>query len=288
MKAFLSVVLAALLSCALAAPAQPEEMVMTPGGLRPKSSVIQIPEGGSIKVTATEIHLLDSSNTIVHTAPKTEAKVSPASATTGAPPPLQTGWISWAQWRRTSSPIQEFVTTWTVPPNPPANNGQLLYLFNGLEPDTGTAILQPVLQWGFSPAGGGPYWAVSNWYVSDKTTYWSTLQNVTVGQSLQGVIKRTAQNADGTFNYVSEFTNIPGTATLTNSPELTWAFETLEAYSVSATSDYPKGCTVFSQIKVTTGNGAETPIWQTIDDSADSIHTTRGSNGDISVCYPSS
>ncbi|KAF9266679.1 hypothetical protein L218DRAFT_941853 [Marasmius fiardii PR-910] len=280
MNVFLTVVLAALLSCALAAPAQPEEMVMTPGGLRPKSSVIQIPEGGSIKITPTEIHLLNSSNAIIHVAPRSDAKV--------APPPLQTGWISWAQWHRTSSPIQDFVTTWTVPPNPPANDGQLLYLFNGLEPDSGTAILQPVLQWGQSPAGGGAYWAVSNWYVSDRTSYWSTLQTVAVGQTLQGVIQRTAQNSDGTFNYQSGFTNIPGVTTLTNSPELTWAFETLEAYSVSSASDYPKGCTVFSKIQITTGSGAVTPSWQTVNDNADNIHTTRGSNGDISVCYPSS
>ncbi|KAF9267845.1 hypothetical protein L218DRAFT_649398 [Marasmius fiardii PR-910] len=283
MRAFL-VVLAALLPLTLAAPAQSEGMIMTPGGLRPKSNVIQIPEGGSINLTATEIHLLDASNKIIHVAPRKEAGLP---LTPRSPEfPVQ-GWISWAQWIRGSSPIQEFVTTWTVPPNPPVNDGQIVYLFNGLEPGNRAAILQPVLQWGLTPAGGGPYWTVANWYVTIDTAYASTIQNVTVGQTLQGVIKRTAENADDTFNYISSFANIPGNATLVNSPELTLAYETLEAYQLSSLSDYPNGCTVFSEIRITTDNGVETPSWTTGDDDADNIHTTVGSNGDVSICYPS-
>ncbi|KAF9266519.1 hypothetical protein L218DRAFT_72614 [Marasmius fiardii PR-910] len=287
MNAFLSLTMAALLSLTLASPAQSEAMVMTPGGLRPNSNALQIPEGGSIKLTANEIQLLDASNKTIHVALRSDAKIAP-SAATSASSSLQTGWISYAQWHRTDSPIQNFLTTWTVPPNPPADDGQLVYLFNALVPDSGTAILQPVLQWGVSPAGGGPYWAVANWYVSDSTAYWSTLQNVTVGQSLQGVLQRTAQNADGTVNYVSQFANIPGVTVLNNSPELTRAYETLEAYRVTARSDYPNGCTVFSGIDITTSSGSAVPSWQTADDNADGIHTKVGSNGDISICYPSS
>ncbi|KAG7094695.1 hypothetical protein E1B28_005514 [Marasmius oreades] len=284
MKAPLFVILAALLPYALAAPAQSGEMVQTPGGLRPKSNVIQIPEGGAISLTETEIHLLDGSKRIVHVTPRSEARVARATNSTGPPPELS-GWISWAQWRRTTSPIQNFVTTWVVPPTPKTNNHQLLYLFNGLVPDSSTAILQPVLQWGVSPAGGGPYWTVADWYVTDTTAYWSQLQSVSVGQSLQGVIQRSAQNADGTFNYVSGFTGSPGVA-LSNSPEITWAFETLEAYGVTAASDYPTGCTVFTGIGITTSSGAAAVSWSTVNDDADSIHATSGSNGDVSICYP--
>lgn len=53
---------------------------------------------------------------------------------------------------------------WAVPPAPPANDGQILYFWNGVEPDDNSAVLQPVLQWGSTPAGGGAYWAVASWY----------------------------------------------------------------------------------------------------------------------------
>ncbi|KAG7089853.1 hypothetical protein E1B28_011497 [Marasmius oreades] len=287
MKVSLFVALAALLPFALAAPAQTEEMVMTPGGLRPKSSVIQIPEGGSISLTDTEVHLLDASKRVIHVSPRSDAKAVPPD--TDATLPEQSGWISWAQWHRTTSPIQNFVTTWVVPPNPATNHGQTIFLFNGLEPDTGSAILQPVLQWGPSAAGGGASWQIATWYVG-ATTFFTTLQSVSVGQSLQGIIQRSAQNADGTFNYVSSFAGSSGVA-LSNSPELTWAFETLEAYGVTTASDYPTGCTAFSGISMSTVNGATAPVsWSTINDDADGVHTTinvnGGSNGKVTTCYP--
>ncbi|KAF9259379.1 hypothetical protein L218DRAFT_947608 [Marasmius fiardii PR-910] len=126
MKTFIA--LAILLPFNLSAP-QSDEMVTTPGGLRPRSGVIQIPEGGSINLTPTEIHLLDVSNKIIHVAPRSEARLFSPHTTT---PALKTGWISWARWTRTGSPIQKFTTIWTVPSNPPADDAQVIYLFNAL------------------------------------------------------------------------------------------------------------------------------------------------------------
>ncbi|KAF8310650.1 hypothetical protein DL93DRAFT_2084219 [Clavulina sp. PMI_390] len=48
-----------------------------------------------------------------------------------------------------NSPINYFDTTWVVPRAPQRpNDGQLLFLFNSIEPALGDAILQPVLQYG--------------------------------------------------------------------------------------------------------------------------------------------
>lgn len=59
---------------------------------------------------------------------------------------------------------------------------QLLYLFTALlgwdVMDNGNYfnhILQPVLQWGLSPAGGGNYWAINNWYVNDQDYFYDSL-----------------------------------------------------------------------------------------------------------------
>ena len=64
--------------------------------------------------------------------------------------------------------------TWTVPSNP-ANVFGLIYLFDAVTPADGSTIMQPVLQYGFGPAGGGSYWTMSNWYVSDNASINSAL-----------------------------------------------------------------------------------------------------------------
>ncbi|KAF9266533.1 hypothetical protein L218DRAFT_1015021 [Marasmius fiardii PR-910] len=293
MKVFnLFVGLAALLPFALAAPAQADDMVLTPGGLRPKSNVIQIPEGGSINLTATEIHLLDASKNIIHVAQRGDGRIGPF--TDGGPEvPAQTGWISWTQWHRNANPINQFWSSWVVPPNPVTNHGQTIFLFNGLEPDPGNAILQPVLQWGPSSAGGGPFWQIATWYVSDTIVFFTQLVSVSPGQGLQGILELTAINGGGTFNYLSGFANIGSAVALSNSPELTWAFETLEAYGiVTPATDYPTGCTQFNGIGLTTTAGVfGNLLWGVVNDGADGLSTSvvvNGANGNgaVNICYP--
>ena len=59
MKPFLFIVVVRLLlPPALAAPTDSEEMVLTPGGLRPKSRIHAIPDGGLINILGNEIQLL--------------------------------------------------------------------------------------------------------------------------------------------------------------------------------------------------------------------------------------
>jgi hypothetical protein len=83
-------------------------------------------------------------------------------------PALGSGWIAYTYWNNgTGNSITSFETTWEVPPPPASDSGQLIYLFNGIQNyGSNYGILQPVLQWGTSPAGGGPYWAVASWYVT--------------------------------------------------------------------------------------------------------------------------
>ena len=67
-------------------------------------------------------------------------------------------WIENSQWQNTGAdPIISFTTTWIIPPAPNSDDSQTVFLFNGLQPDDAAHILQPVLQWGGSGAGGGKY-----------------------------------------------------------------------------------------------------------------------------------
>src|SRR5271170_5945542 len=140
-----------------------EEMVLTPGGLHPKSQVHTVPFGGRVHHTDDEVQLIDKDGNILHREPR------PKSLEVGAhdpPKPMASGWITYANWyNNTGDPICSFDTTWTVPPAPTTNNGQTIFLFNSIEPGTYNAILQPVLQWGPSYAGGGAFWTVASWYL---------------------------------------------------------------------------------------------------------------------------
>jgi len=271
---------------ALAAPAT--STVRTPHGERPIANVHKVPAGGEVRLVDSDIHLLDANGNVVDVRPNTNK----ASTTTAAVEPLETGWIAYAQWFNslTASPIASFTTSWTVPAVPASQDGQTVFYFNSLVPQESGAIIQPVLQYGGSAAGGGAYWAVASWYLVGSETYYTDLTTVNVGDELDGVI--TLTSTDGTnYNYVTSFTNIPNTSiTATNSVNLIWATETLEAYGIQSISDYPTGSTAFTGINIVLQDGSVPSFsWQAISDSADGITTTinvdGATNAEVTITY---
>ncbi|KAJ7642224.1 hypothetical protein FB45DRAFT_1054497 [Roridomyces roridus] len=209
-----------------------------------------MPSNGSLlhDPEAHETHIIASNGTKLFSASSNSTKV-----------PQQSGWITYASWLNTNSaPISSFTTTWTVPPAPKTFNGQTVFLFNSIEPSSGNAILQPVLQYGPSAAGGGQYWSVASWYVAP------------LGRTLPL-----------SYSYVSQFTNVPGTAlSIVGINQLTWATETLESYSVTTESDYPAGTTVFSGINLSLSGGkAQNVRWGVANDVQDGLTTTVNTDG---------
>ena len=84
-------------------------------------------------------------------------------------PGLGSGWITYGDYTEAAaSVIRSMTTTWTVPPEPSREDSQLIYLFNGTQDSPVTQILQPVLQWGDSPAGGGDGWALASSLVTSS------------------------------------------------------------------------------------------------------------------------
>jgi hypothetical protein len=113
-------------------------------------------------------------------------------------------WITFAEWANpsTQGTINNFSTTWTVPSAPTGRDGQLLYIFNGLEDSTQHDILQPVLQWGFNGFYGGNNWCVTNTYAAPGTPtkgFYAYTAPVTVstGEVLQGVMTFTGVDIIG-------------------------------------------------------------------------------------------
>ncbi|KAJ6532640.1 hypothetical protein B0H19DRAFT_1188067 [Mycena capillaripes] len=258
----------------LAAPTV--EKVLTPGGFRANTNIHEIPAGGSLAHVGAEIHVLAANGTVMK-------KVTAGGPTKvkSAVSPLETGWVTYASWLNTgSSPISSFTTTWKVPPVPATNRGQTVFLFNSIEPSAGNAILQPVLQFGPSAAGGGSFWAVATWYLDDSNTFFTTPVRTSAGATLNGIITLTSSSGSS-FNYNSQFTNVAGTSlSISGAAQLTWATETLEAYGVAQISDYPAGSTVFSGINLKLSSGATPSVsWAHQNDAADGLSTSINTNG---------
>ncbi|KAJ7466253.1 hypothetical protein B0H11DRAFT_2048994 [Mycena galericulata] len=261
---------------AVAAPT-PAKVLVPGAGYRLASTVHAIPAGGSLAHVGNEIHVLDSEGTVVHVA----TKGSSATKTATAVAPEETGWVTYASWLNGgSSPISSFTTTWTVPAVPKTNHQQTVFLFNSIEPSSGDAIIQPVLQYGPSAAGGGNYWAVASWYLDPDNTFYTNPVKTSAGATLDGLITLTSSSGSS-YNYNTEFSNIAGTSLpVTGAEELTWATETLEAYAVTEASDYPAGSTVFSNINLKLASGATPSVsWDHTNDAADGLSTTINTNG---------
>ncbi|KAF8318217.1 hypothetical protein DL93DRAFT_2076223 [Clavulina sp. PMI_390] len=281
--AAVTLVLGLLASCVFGAAVP--TMMTTPGGPRLSTNIHEVPMGGSVHHAGNEIRLLDAFGTILHIATSNEAAVNTPTKR------FNSGWLASGYWQNTGGwPVSFLAGTWTVPPAPATKNRQTVYLFNAMEPDSRDAILQPVLQYGPSPAGtpSGGAWGVASWYVTDSDAYYTKLVSVSVGQSLTGTIQLVGTSSG--FNYQASFSNISGTTfALSSSSELTWAYQALEVYDVSDASQLPSGNTVFSSIQLQTQDGVPSLTWDTSSDPSDGVSAVVNVQGaadaEVTITY---
>ncbi|KAF7290607.1 hypothetical protein MIND_01300900 [Mycena indigotica] len=258
-------------------------MVLTPAGLRHVSTVHEVPLGGSIRhISNSTIHILDATHTIVKVV-NIDPTVTP---TSDAVVPAASGWIAYAYFFNAGAAIGSFKTTWTVPPPPSVVNSQSIFLFNAIQPVSDGVIMQPVLQWGQSAAGGGNSWNIASWFVSPGGTFFTTLIGVSPGQSIQGQVQLVGANSDNTrFSYLSSFTNQPATELrIDDVDQLRLATVALEAYGITQSGNYPSGSTTFSGINLELSTGQFPDIvWGTLNDNTDGISVNVGTQGSTSA-----
>ena len=289
------------------------DLVRTPGGYRQKSLVHQIEPGALLTMRGNALKKMNLAGKELRDFGQLRARPTaeplmpgnvalalapdipvPGMAGTAAAvvPALASGWISYAFWTNSSgSPMTRFSTQWVVPPPPATNHGQTIFLFNGIQ--NSMFIYQPVLQWGPSAAGGGPYWTVASWYVDGQggPAFHTNLVQVHPGQVLTGVMWQTGH--PGTlFNYNCEFNGIANTALpITNVEELTWNIETLEAYGCQQCSDYPNtNFTAFTGIDFQTSAGRPALNWTRVNAVTDCGQNTRvisnaNPGGEVDIYY---
>ena len=215
-------------------PAEPK--VLTPFGLRDRSTVHEVPKDY-------QLERMDDGHIRMHnpiTGDYQDFEEAPVTAQSEVPF-TDTGWVTYAGWiNRKKQPISYFSTTWQVPAAPATYNGQTVFIFNSIEPNGGVSILQPVLQYGFSAAGGGEYWGIASWYVIGTShAFHTAVSPVSPGESLTGIIQLT-QHQGKTCSYTCKFSGFSSTnLTINWISELIWATETLEVYGLNQCSDFP-------------------------------------------------
>jgi hypothetical protein len=192
---------------------------------------------------------------------------SPAAA--GGPNPTDNGWTEDAVWR---SPVtmKQLWASFHVPEAPSIYTGQTIFFFPAME-DTAasTSIIQPVLQYGPSAAGGGAYWAAAAWFGGGAWAdnyYFTPLRGVLTGEVIRGGIWRGAcaggfceWNVGLTNSRDQDLLSIGVVANL----DWRWVYGgAVEVYNVDDCRKYPATYNNFYDFWLQDGNlNGPTPTW---------------------------
>ena len=120
----------------------------------------------------------------------------------------------------TSTSYGELTATWTVPPAPTSNDGQIVFFFPALDDiDDVVSILQPVLGWNSDFAGA---WSIASWNCCPNgITGESPAVSVSPGDEIQGTIRDTCSAGTvscPTWNVTTEDVSTGQSTTLSRRP----------------------------------------------------------------------
>ena len=232
------------------------DWVQVPGKLMRADCVHEIPNGAKVVIGAdgqpTGDVMLNGS-LFAHYDACSEAPVSTRNTVATTPKTLEhapvvpsfNGWVEDSQedLSLSSSDNIDWESGEFYVPNNPSVNGGTIFLFNGIAPVGEEWILQPVLQYGPSAAGGGNYWAIASWFVGTGGAWHSPLETVKAGDTLYGYTEQTAKGS--TLDYFSEAYDLTSGAyswisIYSSGLHWTWAYEgVLEVYNVNSCSQLP-------------------------------------------------
>jgi len=227
------------------------ELVLTPFGYLPKHCVHHVDESEVVETVGNQVHITNSNGT-----KKTFPSCSQPAQKRGVQQQPPTGWAAYAYYQ-VSSGFGSFNGLWSVPPNPSSNVGQTLFLFtvftNAFDGDPQETIIQPVLQWGPSEAGGGAFWGIASWFVGAGNAFHSDLKPTSAGNAIYGTM---TQLSDGRWQ-INTFDRTSGASvSLTTQVAIKepYAFVTLEVYGVKDCTNYPpQGIVHFTGLSLNTG-----------------------------------
>jgi len=181
------------------------------------------------------------------------------------------GWQQYVKYQTNN--ITEFLGMWIVPDAPADFAAGVLFTFTGLQnidwvppnadPKGPFDIIQPVLQYGYSEAGGGTFWSMASWYVTlDSDVYYSRLTPISSKVTMFG--NMTKIGGDSWFiDSVDTSTNTHSSLTVTESilESQPWAYVTLEVYDIFACNEYPTDTIPYSNLELYVLGKQVSPAW---------------------------
>jgi len=233
-----------------------EELVIVPGGPRPKTLCHKVPVGGKLDLDENKkiIHVDDKGVVTKFPEPSKEALEWLAEKQKSLPAPtVGDGWQAFVD--SNTSPIGYFTHSYTVPAVPTSSDGQTLFFFGYIASShvSMNTLFQPVLQWGPSSAGGGNYWAIACWYLLSGTLYYTSATSVSAGDSLTGVVSASffrgasiyvTVTLNDTTSGANQSLTTPGYAYPSVVPDQIYAGFSLETYGVISNNDFSSTNTV--------------------------------------------
>jgi len=255
-----------------------DRVAVTPSGLRPASCVF-----GPINPMHT-VFDHGSHSEIKDENSRTVKLIGPCvrSIDKDAPIPPD-GWNAYT-WAQISPTVTQYNGTWDVPVNPKDQGVQTLFLFTGLQDNfdglvsSVTNIIQPVLQFGASEAGGGDYWAMASWYVdSNSNAYFSDLTQTSVGHGIQGNMVRNPISRVWEIQTIDTNSGAITTLNIATNTTEPYTFVTLEVYTVSNCNEYPTGTVPFTNLEIVP---TSSPSWSPV--------TANGCGEKVTINSPTS
>jgi hypothetical protein len=160
-------------------------------------------------------------------------------------PDISHAWVEYASITTTTA-YGQIYSEWDVPPTPADNDGQTVFLFNGMEDlNDVVTIIQPVLGWNSDYASA---WGIAAWNCCESgTVFEATPTTVNSGDHLEGYVfdncaagTKTCSSFDIVIVDVSNghFSQLLDTSNFGQT--FNWAFGgVLEVYNIAQCGDYP-------------------------------------------------
>jgi len=211
-------------------------------------------------VNASQVVIVRDNKTVVSAPLQDKNKplgINPQSRT-----PTINSWIIDSYYNYFSAPLTFMYAEWRVPSSPPTT-GSTVFWFPGLQ--SNSHIIQPVLQWGPSSAGGGNYWILANWWAGCQgcTFYVSNYIQVYPGDLIYGFMSLSGTTwTIGSFDVTTN--SGPNVLHVQDSDTYWDSVITLEGYSIN-TCDQFSGGVSFETIDLDAGLTVLTPSWGATD-----------------------
>jgi hypothetical protein len=241
---------------------QQDELVLTPVGWYHRSCTYEIPNDATV-INGVVVR----KDGTTYRAPRCPY---PPRKTVGSAP-IDSGWVEWS-W--TTVPYDDWyqdTKVWSFVPKKPTatyTSAQAYYALPGIE--NNRYILQPVLQYGYSRAGGGNKWILATWHCNadGSDCLYSPPIDVQEGDRIFGEIVFSGCYPGYCLWTVTatDSSSIPvqysrGTFSDTASRYFNWAGGVVEVYGLPSCNYFPPNGIFFASVQLRDPYGPVTPAW---------------------------